>query len=67
MIEDQVAAPPPYRTIEVAERWGVAEQTVTAACRRGRIPGAFKVGGKLWLIPRASVAAVERGETAPAE
>lgn len=53
---------PPYRVEEVARRWGVAEATVTAALRAGRLQG-FQLQ-KIWLIPRASVARVERGDEA---
>ncbi len=35
---------------EAALRWDMTERRITALCRAGRIPGAFKEG-KLWRIP----------------
>jgi hypothetical protein len=56
--------PPPYRTEQVARRWGVPEQAITSALRAGVLKG-FKLQ-KIWLIPRENVHAFERGEIAAA-
>jgi len=61
MMKRNKSSSPPYRSEELARRWGVADQTVTAALRSGRLRG-FKVGGKIWLIPRENVERLERGE-----
>jgi hypothetical protein len=52
----------PFRPHELAARWGVNEQTITAALRAGRLQG-FKLQ-KLWLIPRRVVERIESGEPA---
>jgi hypothetical protein len=54
--------PPPYRTDQLARRWGVPEQAITSALRRGVLKG-FKLQ-KIWLIPRENAHALERGERA---
>jgi hypothetical protein len=56
---------PPFNPAELSQRWGIPEQTITSNCRRGALPGAFRVG-KLWRIPPETVERVERGETAAA-
>ena len=38
---------------QAAERWQVPERKVTALCREGRIPGAYK-NGKTWVLPGES-------------
>lgn len=52
----------PLRPAELAARWGVNEQSITAALRAGRLQG-FKLR-KLWLIPRRVVERIEAGEAA---
>jgi excisionase family DNA binding protein len=54
--------PPPFRSHDVARRWGVPEQTICALLRSGRLRG-FRLK-RQWLIPRANVEAYERGEAA---
>lgn len=40
-----------YITIKKAsENWGITERRITALCRSGKIPNAYKEG-RLWLIP----------------
>ena len=39
---------------QAAQRWKVSERKVTALCRDGRIPGAYK-NGKNWALPSDSV------------
>ena len=52
---------PPFRAHELARRWGVPEQSVTAVLRSGRLRG-FKLQ-KIWLVPRENVERFERGES----
>jgi len=54
---------PPFRTHQLAKRWDVPEQAVTAVLRSGRLRG-FKLQ-KVWLIPRENVERFERGENSP--
>jgi excisionase family DNA binding protein len=51
---------PSFRPDELAQRWRVHEQTVTAMLRSGRLRG-FKLQ-KLWRVPRENVELLERGE-----
>jgi excisionase family DNA binding protein len=53
------------RPDELARRWRVHEQTVTAMLRSGRLRG-FKLQ-KLWLVPRENIERFERGEEPPGE
>ncbi|HGE71247.1 TPA: helix-turn-helix domain-containing protein [Candidatus Poribacteria bacterium] len=36
---------------EAAERWGVRASTLRQWIKRGKLPQAFRVGGRLWLVP----------------
>lgn len=55
----------PGLTVEAyADLCGRARSTVRNWCASGRIPGAFKLAGKEWRVPRAALASV--GPTAPA-
>ena len=38
---------------QAAQLWKVSERKVTALCREGRIPGAYK-NGKNWVLPGES-------------
>jgi excisionase family DNA binding protein len=43
----------------LAKFWGVSSSFVYDLCKSGRLPGAFKLGGKLWRIPVTAVEAYE--------
>ncbi len=43
---------------EIAAEWGIAERTVTAFCKSGKIPGAVKVG-RSWQIPEEAARPVD--------
>lgn len=45
----------PLTTVEYAALVGLDPETVQIHCRKGTIPGAVKVGGGVWRIPRSSV------------
>jgi predicted transcriptional regulator len=49
----------PYRSSEIAQRWGVSPQAVVAAIKSGRLDG-FQLQ-RIWLITPESVERVERG------
>jgi len=42
-------------TREAAELAGRTVAWVCLECRAGRIPGAVRVGGSLWLVPRSGL------------
>jgi len=50
----------PYRSSEVARRWGVSPQAMVAAIKSGRLEG-FQLQ-RIWLISLESVERVDRGE-----
>jgi hypothetical protein len=52
---------PPYRTGELAKRWGCSTQSIVAAVKSGRLDG-FQLR-RIWLIRPESVERLERGET----
>jgi excisionase family DNA binding protein len=56
---------PPFRPDQLAQRWGVREQTVTAMLRSGRLRG-FKLQ-KLWRVPRKNVELLEDGGNVTAD
>jgi excisionase family DNA binding protein len=60
--EDDHEPPPPFRSHDLARRWGVPEQTICALLRSGRLRG-FRLK-RQWLIPRANVEAYEKGDAA---
>ena len=39
----------------MADRWDCKPRTITEWCQRGKIPGAFKVGNRLWYLPEDSI------------
>jgi excisionase family DNA binding protein len=41
-------------TKEAAELWGVTERRVQVLCAAGRIEGAQRLGGKVWIIPKGA-------------
>ena len=54
----------PYRSSDLARRWGVSPQAVVAAIKSGRLEG-FQLQ-RIWLITPESVDRFERGEAPPA-
>ncbi len=44
---------------EIATRYGRAPSTIRGWCEAGRFPGAYKIHGRQWRIPRASLTAFE--------
>jgi len=37
---------------QAGELWGITERRVQALCVSGRVQGAARLGGKVWLIPK---------------
>ena len=37
---------------QAGELWGVTERRVQVLCVSGRVKGAERLGGKVWLIPK---------------
>jgi hypothetical protein len=58
------ATPKPFRPDELAQRWDVPEQTITANLRKKVIRG-FQIG-KLWRVWPQEVERIEAGGAAPA-
>jgi hypothetical protein len=50
---------------EVAAKYGRAVSTVRNWCAQGVLPGAYKVNGKEWMIPRSALAAFKDPRTVP--
>lgn len=38
-------------TDDAARLWGITPHRVCELCRRGRIPGARLVAGRVWILP----------------
>ena len=45
----------PLQLREVAERYGRSPSTIRAWCAAGKLPGAFKMNGFDWWIPRSAL------------
>ena len=44
-----------YMTAKQAgELWGITERRVQALCVAGKVQGASRLGGKMWLIPKGT-------------
>jgi len=39
---------------QAAGLWGISERRVEALCANGRIDGAERLGGKMWVIPKSA-------------
>ncbi|MDR0435100.1 MAG: helix-turn-helix domain-containing protein [Gracilibacteraceae bacterium] len=37
---------------QAGELWGITDRRVQALCLNGRIKGAERLGGKMWVIPK---------------
>ena len=37
---------------QAGELWGISERRVQVLCVNGRVQGAQRLGGKVWLIPK---------------
>ena len=37
---------------QAGEFWGITERRVQALCVAGKVQGASRLGGKMWLIPK---------------
>ena len=37
---------------EIAKKWNITRRQVQYLCSQGRIEGAIKIGGYMWLIPK---------------
>jgi excisionase family DNA binding protein len=49
-----------FTVASLAKLWGVSTSFVYDRCQSGDLRGAFKLGGKLWRIPLATVEDYER-------
>jgi excisionase family DNA binding protein len=52
-------------TEEAAALMRVTEQTIKKWCRAGKMPGAFKLGGREWRVSRDVLVAHIRGQREP--
>ena len=55
----QPPRPRAYTVAQVAALWGVSDTFVYELCHSGQLPGAFKLGRKLWRIPPLALDAHE--------
>jgi hypothetical protein len=39
---------------EVAKLWGISERRVVVLCANGKVNGAERLGGKMWVIPKSA-------------
>ncbi|MDR3364270.1 MAG: helix-turn-helix domain-containing protein [Clostridiales Family XIII bacterium] len=39
---------------EAAKLWGISERRAVALCSDGKIDGAERFGGKMWVIPQSA-------------
>jgi len=39
---------------QAGELWGISERRVEVLCAEGRLKGAERLGGKMWLIPKST-------------
>jgi hypothetical protein len=39
---------------EAAKLWGISERRATVLCSDGKIAGAERLGGKMWVIPKSA-------------
>jgi excisionase family DNA binding protein len=57
--EDPPAREADYSVREVAAQFGKAVSTVRGWCEAGQLPGAYRVRGREWRIPRRAIAAMQ--------
>jgi hypothetical protein len=39
---------------EAANLWGISARRVVVLCTEGKVDGAERLGGKMWVIPRSA-------------
>jgi hypothetical protein len=39
---------------EAAKLWGISERRVVVLCANGKVEGAKRLGGKMWVIPQSA-------------
>lgn len=59
--------PRAYTVAQVASLWGVSDTFIYDLCHSGQLPGAFKLGRKLWRIPPAALDLYEQEAAAAGE
>lgn len=52
---DEASMPRDYTVADLAEIFGRSESTIRAWLEAGRLPNAYKLRGREWRVPRASV------------
>ncbi len=59
---DGGSADRPLRLREVAQRYGRAPSTIRGWCVAGKFPGAFKMNGVDWWVPRSALREFEASQ-----
>lgn len=56
---------PDYDVSALAELFGRSESTVRTWCERGEFPGAYRLNGKGWRVPRVAVTVFRERQAQP--